>query len=497
MKGGSTMEYKKLIGWVLAGVLAGTSLGGTAVVHGAAGGVKAASGTQRNANDTSRARKVRTTAEDASTATDRKAGDEAESMKGTKGTKEAAAPSRAAAAEKPPKSGAASSKALQEAEKAAMGKGAGTSEKIEAEESTAKQPGGSTGAKPSTRRSGKTDAETAQKGKKPDTDAASGNTGSSDTAVIRIKKDGTLVVDRPAGQAEETPVSGRLTIRAGKGGTSVSEHVVRKGGSASKASDAGEEGANLDAAADSEAAKSSAASEKEEASSPTAVMQAERPVAGDEGFTPSGLTVQGAEQAEPTAGNMAVSARTAARVGELMQKFKLLGDAQGGAYSWVYTSPNWTGEEASRPTVGISYFLLSGSGALRFQKLDCDELWYFHEGCGLKLTVLLPDGKLREFRLGVGAEDMPMVLIPKGQIFAAENIDPMGYSFISCMTTPALQADGIRIMGREELLKKYPQAKEAIGKYSDASLDAAAPAEKEVPQAGNEAAARTGGGGNG
>lgn len=173
-----------------------------------------------------------------------------------------------------------------------------------------------------------------------------------------------------------------------------------------------------------------------------------------------------------------------ARVQEIMQKFRLSGNPRSGAYSWVYTSPTWTAEAISRPAAGSSYFLLAGSENLRFQSFDCDEVWYFHEGCGMRLTVLGADGTVRTFELGVGGTAMPMVLIPKGQIFAAENVDSAGYSFISCMTIPALETAGIRVWQREELLAKYPQAKEAIERYTDAPWGAART--QETAQAGGD-----------
>ena len=182
------------------------------------------------------------------------------------------------------------------------------------------------------------------------------------------------------------------------------------------------------------------------------------------------MTAQPTQKAAPGARmeKAAISPEAALRVREIMQKFRLSGDPRSGAYSWGYTSPTWTAEAVSRPAAGSSYFLLAGSENLRFQSFDCDEVWYFHEGCGMKLTVLLADGAVRTFVLGVKGEAMPMILIPKGQIFAAENADPAGYSFISCVTIPALETAGIRVWQREELLTRYPQARETIERYTDA-----------------------------
>ena len=182
------------------------------------------------------------------------------------------------------------------------------------------------------------------------------------------------------------------------------------------------------------------------------------------------MTAQPTQKAAPGARmeKAAISPEAALRVREIMQKFRLSGDPRSGAYSWGYTSPTWTAEAVSRPAAGSSYFLLAGSENLRFQSFDCDEVWYFYEGCGMKLTVLLADGAVRTFVLGVKGEAMPMILIPKGQIFAAENADPTGYSFISCVTIPALETAGIRVWQREELLTRYPQARETIERYTDA-----------------------------
>lgn len=166
--------------------------------------------------------------------------------------------------------------------------------------------------------------------------------------------------------------------------------------------------------------------------------------------------------------NVQLSTNAAARIKDIMQKFRLLGDPNNGAYRWIYTSPTQTAEAISRPAANSSYFLLAGAQNLRFQSLDCDEIWYFHEGCGMKMTLLFVDGTVHTFELGTHGKAMPMILIPRGQIFAAENIDHTDYSFISCMAVPALDAAKIRVFQREELLEWYPKAKETIERYTDA-----------------------------
>ena len=55
-----------------------------------------------------------------------------------------------------------------------------------------------------------------------------------------------------------------------------------------------------------------------------------------------------------------------------------------------------------------------------------------------------------------------MVLMPKGCIFAAENLDPEGYTFVSCATTPQFEYAGFRLVHKDEIKEKYPECFEEI-----------------------------------
>ena len=311
-------------------------------------------------------------------------------------------------------------------------------------------------------------AEAAAQSKPPASSAAQGADGKTNTA-------GTAM-DEAAWEA---------ALAAGATVSAVHGTVTPDPAAAQAAPDATPE-ANTGAAQAERPAESPTANEKSDAAQAAltldggAEMQQMQPA---QQMQQEGTVVQMTPSDVQAAKTTAVS-NTAARVQEIMQKFRLSGNPRSGAYSWVYTSPTWTAEAISRPAAGSSYFLLAGSENLRFQSFDCDEVWYFHEGCGMRLTVLGADGTVRTFELGVGGAAMPMVLIPKGQIFAAENVDSAGYSFISCMTIPALETAGIRVWQREELLAKYPQAKEAIERYTDAPWGAART--QETAQAGGD-----------
>ena len=73
------------------------------------------------------------------------------------------------------------------------------------------------------------------------------------------------------------------------------------------------------------------------------------------------------------------------RAEALKRAYHLEAHVEGGSFSEVYTSP-WKAE--GRPLAGSIFFLLDRGEVSRFHEIDCDEIWFFHEGCGMRLTIL-------------------------------------------------------------------------------------------------------------
>lgn len=137
------------------------------------------------------------------------------------------------------------------------------------------------------------------------------------------------------------------------------------------------------------------------------------------------------------------------RIEELKTAYNLQRHPEGGWFSEVYTAPF---ANEGRALVGSIYFLLAGNEVSHFHQIDCDELWYHHEGGALRVTVL-HDGACETLLLGgdVAAGQRAMAVIPAGAVFAAENLDPDGYAFLSCATTPAFSYEGFRLVPRAEI----------------------------------------------
>ena len=148
------------------------------------------------------------------------------------------------------------------------------------------------------------------------------------------------------------------------------------------------------------------------------------------------------------------------RTEELKKIYALQQHPEGGWFAEVYTAPF---EKEGRSLAGSIYFLLDVGDISHFHQIDCDEIWYFHEGCGMKVTLLL-DGKKEEYLLGnnVANGERAMVVIPKGAIFGAENLDENGYTFVSCATTPNFTYEGFRLVNKDEIREKYPAIADSI-----------------------------------
>lgn len=149
------------------------------------------------------------------------------------------------------------------------------------------------------------------------------------------------------------------------------------------------------------------------------------------------------------------------RPDELKKAYRLVPHPEGGSFSESYTAPF---EKDGRSLAGSIYFLLDAGEISHFHEIDCDEIWYWHEGCGMRIIVLTAAGR-EDLILGPDTESggNVMAVIPAGAVFAAENLSSEGYSFVSCVTTPKFDYSGFRLVGRDELRERWPELADEAG----------------------------------
>ena len=146
---------------------------------------------------------------------------------------------------------------------------------------------------------------------------------------------------------------------------------------------------------------------------------------------------------------------------KLIEKYKLLSFSEGGYFVQIYTSSSSLIQNNDRPLAGSIYFLLAQKDITRFHRLDCDEIWYYHQGVGINIYFVEENNTISLRQLGIGEGQNPIVVVPKNTIYGAENIDTNGYTFISCITVPKFSPKGF-----EPITKKiYPNLPEKFEKF--------------------------------
>ena len=148
------------------------------------------------------------------------------------------------------------------------------------------------------------------------------------------------------------------------------------------------------------------------------------------------------------------------RAEALKQAYHLQAHPEGGWFAEMYTAPF---VQQGRATMGSIYFLLAEKDISHFHQIDCDEMWYYHEGGALRITLLMEE-KWEVLLLGGHPErgERAAVLLPAGAVFAAEMADPTDYCFLSCATTPAFRYEGFRLIYVPELRRRFPACSDQV-----------------------------------
>ena len=140
---------------------------------------------------------------------------------------------------------------------------------------------------------------------------------------------------------------------------------------------------------------------------------------------------------------------------KIIEKYKLIPHGDGAYFIEPYSSSSSSNERAFAASI---YFLLDQNDITPFHKLDCDDIWFYHQGVGMNVYFVEKDNTVSVRQLGIGEGQNPMVIVPKNTIFGAENIDPKGYTFISCINVPRFMPQGYELITKKKcpgLTEKY------------------------------------------
>lgn len=125
---------------------------------------------------------------------------------------------------------------------------------------------------------------------------------------------------------------------------------------------------------------------------------------------------------------------------EIIDHLNLAPHPEGGWYRQT-----WAGEGETRPTGTCIYFLLTKGQSSRWHKVDAVEIWLYHAGAPLILSVSATDkGPATDHLL---TPDLPhgdpQIIVPKGFWQAAKSTGD--WTLVSCTVSPGFQFSGFTL----------------------------------------------------
>lgn len=127
---------------------------------------------------------------------------------------------------------------------------------------------------------------------------------------------------------------------------------------------------------------------------------------------------------------------------------------EGGWFTETYRSTVHLGEQSIATSI---YFLVSEGEFSAYHRLTSDELWFFHTGDEMHLSLIDPEDQLHDVVLhnDPRTQGVPYYAVPAGWIFGSYCMQ--GASLVSCVVAPGFSYEDFQLFERDELLRRYPQ----------------------------------------
>ena len=159
------------------------------------------------------------------------------------------------------------------------------------------------------------------------------------------------------------------------------------------------------------------------------------------------------------------------RASDLMKKYAMDRHAENGAY----VEKHYHSDKPGRADSGSIYYYVAPGEVTKFHRIDCDEYWCHNAGSDIELWSFTTEGVLRKHVLGTSGSAEPFVFFRRGEIFASRlRADSPDGAFITCITVPRFTYEGFEMIGKEEMLRRYPESS-GFWEMPDCPTDEAAP----------------------
>jgi predicted cupin superfamily sugar epimerase len=124
---------------------------------------------------------------------------------------------------------------------------------------------------------------------------------------------------------------------------------------------------------------------------------------------------------------------------QIIQRLRLERHPEGGWYRQTWVGP----EVAGRASGTAILFLLAKGERSHWHRVDADEIWLWHAGAPLTLSLGLERAEERRLGPDVLGGDHVQAVVPKGWWQAARSLGT--WTLVSCTVSPGFEFDGFEL----------------------------------------------------
>jgi uncharacterized protein len=159
----------------------------------------------------------------------------------------------------------------------------------------------------------------------------------------------------------------------------------------------------------------------------------------------------------------------------IIKDLKLKPHPEGGFYRETYRSTGEidqddreSGLKGKRNLATCIYFLITSEAFSSFHRIRQDEIWHFYIGSPIRLHLITQAGDYSSHVIGndIYNGEIPQIVVPGGNWFAAEVINNDDFSLVGCTVSPGFDYNDFELADQDDLLLKFPGRNEIIRKLT-------------------------------
>jgi predicted cupin superfamily sugar epimerase len=115
---------------------------------------------------------------------------------------------------------------------------------------------------------------------------------------------------------------------------------------------------------------------------------------------------------------------------------------EGGWYREIHRSDAAPGARAAVTSI---YYLLKASERSHWHRVDAEEIWHFHAGAALELSISADGTQSATFKLGMNLAqgERPQIVVPKGHWQSAQSSG--NFTLVGCAVAPGFDFAGFEL----------------------------------------------------